>query len=115
MEQGLGYNLPNLDAMKVKRGFEQDGKIVAAVMCRPTVEIYLVCDPSWQSPRWRYEVMKVLQDDVERQLWREGFTDAVLWIAPEKEKSFARRLKRCFGWIDVPLKCMMRANQCVSR
>lgn len=108
-KQGFAYSLPSLDVMEVKRGYEVDGRIVAAILCRPTVELYMLSDPSWNSPRWRYEALQALHEDIRKELASAGYEDGFAWIPPQKEKSFIRRLCKSFGWVRAPWACVTRS------
>ena len=111
---GLGkwqYELPNPMGSEIlaRRGYETDinGKptIVQAILARRTVELYMLSDPIWETPKWRLEVLKKLHSDVEQQLAAQGVEDVFVWVPPQVD-NFRKRLEGTFGWAPVPWFCM---------
>lgn len=95
--QGFTYDFPDLRAMVAALAAVADGKIVQAVLARPTVELYFLIDGQWRNPSWRMEALRQLHEAMRRELHGKGFEDAHTWIPPEK-KSFVSRLMRSFDW-----------------
>jgi hypothetical protein len=116
---GLDYTFPDLGADALQHNFPVakvilDGdKVVTAVLCRRTVEVYLFADPEWKSPGWRAAALDQIHGDVNDALAAQGIEDAHAWIPPQLCKSFVRRLKRRFGWWQSPWQnfcCTVRRN-----
>ncbi len=95
--QGFDYELPDLRLLVSAQAFD-DGNIEQAVLARPTVELYFLGDPNWATALRRFHVLQDLHESVRRDLAGKGFTDAHVFLPPEKAKSFGRRLMRDFGW-----------------
>ena len=108
-----GYTFPQLmdSPFVVKKVCVEDGKVVAAVLARKTAELYFLPDMKWQTPKWRFEVLRELHESVRQDLAAQGFEDAVIWIPPTVKQGFIRRLKRCLGLIDVPWHCLTRSTK----
>jgi hypothetical protein len=95
--QGLKYDFPDLRMLVGALAIEDQGRIVQAVLARPTIELYFLGDDKWRNPQWRMEALTHLHEAMRRELQAKGFEDAHVWIPPQK-KSFVSRLMRSFGW-----------------
>jgi hypothetical protein len=99
-EQGFDYEFPDLSQFEgVLVATDENDSPVQAVAARKTVEIYMLGDPKWRTPAWRFGQLRELQDAMHRLLLRLGYQDAHCWIPPAVEKAFGRRLVRDMGWI----------------
>ena len=110
-QQGWEYDFPDLDAEEfvVKRAvYDEDGRVVGAVVARKTVELYFLGDPEWRTPRWRLEALKTLHEGVRIELARLGYSDGHIWIPPQVKRGFVRRLRKMFGWQDNNWQCLSR-------
>lgn len=96
-EQGFEYDLPDVRMLVAAQGIEDDSGLVQAVLARPTVELYFLGDGKWKTPAQRFEALRILHESMRRDLAAKGFSDAHVWIPPQK-KSFVRRLMKTFGW-----------------
>lgn len=99
-KQGFGYTLPSVEVgMAAVFVLVDEFDIPKRVlMARNTVELYLVGDDEFETPMWRHVGMLKLWETMRRALLRKGLDDCNLWLPPELEKTFKRRLKRAgFG------------------
>jgi hypothetical protein len=99
-EQGFDYEFPDLTAFEaVLVAVDENDLPVQAVAARKTVEVYMLGDPKWRTPAWRFDVLKLLHEGMHRLLLQKGFTDAHCWIPPVVDKAFGRRLVKQLGWV----------------
>ena len=96
--QGFDYELPDIRTMVAAQGIEAEGQIVQAVLARPTVELYFLADPDWRTPAWRLEALRKIHEAMRVDLQGKGFTDAHVFLPPEKSDSFGKRLMSDFHW-----------------
>lgn len=99
--QGFDYEFPDVESAQflVKRVVvDDDGTVVSAVAARQTVEIYLLADPTYSTPRWRLEALELIHEDVRQQLESRGIYDAHFWAPPNVCRGFIRRMMKVFGW-----------------
>ena len=94
--QGFTYQLPSLKEFVAAQAVDENG-VVMAILARPTVELYMLSDPSWKTPAMRFEALRKLHESMRLELRGKGFRDVHVWIPPQK-KSFVQRLKKSFGW-----------------
>ena len=110
-EQGWAYDFPDLDEAQfvVKKVIrDEGGELVGAVVARKTVEVYLLGNPTWRTPRWRLEALKVLHEGIRIELARQGYADGHCWLPPQVKEGFARRLMKMFGWQLNEWRCLSR-------
>ena len=112
--QGFDYPFPDLtETQFVERWVmvdEQDNP-VQAVVARQTVELYFFADRTYRTPRWRFEAFRHLHEWMRQKAEERGLVDAHLWIPPQIEKSFARRLRNGFGWRVNRWLCLSRTTR----
>lgn len=100
-KQGFEYDFPDLAAAQfvAKQVVVDDNDVVQMAVCaRQTVELYMLADGEWSTPKWRFEALKAIHESMRKDLAAKGFEDAHLWLPPQLVKSFSRRLMRCFRW-----------------
>jgi hypothetical protein len=100
-KQSFEYDFPDLEEPQfiAKRVIcDADGTVVMAVAARRTVELFMLADPQWNTPRMRLEALKLIHDDMRKELTRLGVHDVHAWLPPQVARSFGRRLMRLFGW-----------------
>lgn len=100
------YELPRMSSFCVRHVL-LDG-VRMAILARPTVELYMLVDKDAGTPAQRLEGLKLLHESVRRELEAKGFEDGNMWLPPEIEKSFSRRLCRDFGWAKNLWPCYTR-------
>ena len=93
---------------------EQDGKVILTVAARPTVELYYLGDPEWETPGMRAEVLKKMHSEMEKRLASRGYTDAHAWIPPIIAKSFGRRLRKTFKMLNGSPKWIQSTWTCFT-
>ena len=108
-KQGLDYPLPAMAEMLDSSAACDDGEIVLACLARPTVELYLLGDPQWRTPAWRFAALGQVHTDLQNRLRRHKITDAHIWLPPQMARTFGGRLKRSFGWSRAEWTSFMRA------
>lgn len=102
LRQGFDYQFPDLssDQFLVKQVVvDEDDNPVNAICARQTVELFMLADPEWRTPRWRMEALKLIHATMRTALAGIGVEDAHVWLPPQVCKSFGRRLVRDFGWV----------------
>ena len=112
--QGFDYQLPSLREFVAAQGVE-DGDLVMAILARPTTELYMLADPNWRTPQWRFDALKKLHESMRLELRGKGFSDAHVFLPPEKQKSFGRRLMRDFNWSEPLWKCYCRSTEAIRK
>jgi hypothetical protein len=108
-KQGFCYDLPDMaEFMAVQVVVDETDTPFIILAARPTVEMFLIMDKEWATPRWRFEAFKLIHEAMRAKLFQAGITDAHCWLPPEIEKSFAKRLMRGFGWVMQLWPCYSR-------
>ena len=107
--QGIEYALdltsPLLD---IKLVAEDDrGVVQQAILARVTSECYLLMDKDAGSPQDRWQMFQCLHASALRRGWERGYADTHIWVPPELDKPFGRRLMR-LGWTRPLWPCYTR-------
>lgn len=74
----------------------------APVMSFPakrTIEMYMLCERNWETPRVRLFAMEIGHEEMRKWLAAHGWSDANCWLPPAIERAFGKRLHFVFGWI----------------
>lgn len=94
-EMGLDYDLPEkFFSLVLTNGNDEPEQ---ALLFRPTAEMYHLLDHSAGTPEERWEKFQELHEEMRKFAMSMGLTDVHVWLAPEVEKSFGKRL-RSIGW-----------------
>lgn len=96
----IDYEFPDVGSpiFLVKKVYEEDGVVRAALGAYMQVEYYLWLDKSsWATPEEKMNVIHQLNHDVTLAVWLEGVDQAVLWLPPGMER-FGERLTDDFGF-----------------
>ena len=104
------YRLPNISEFCAGKMVQSEGNPVVVVLARPTVELYLLSDPEWESPAQRFNALRLIHDEMAAELKKLGYNDAEMWIPPEVS-NFSKRLVRSFGWSKMRPKWTCLARQ----
>lgn len=112
--QNFTYDLPDLRSFVAAQVLEDEGQIIQAVLARPTVELYFLGDPEWRTPQWRMEALRKIHESMRLELRGKGFEDVHVFLPPEKEKSFGRRLMKSFHWTRPLWTCLTRPTAAVG-
>lgn len=98
-ECGFDYELPDLGGplIVVKRAVEDEGEIQAAGFLRLTTEAFLLMNAKWRTPGWRWMALNALHEAAKTAARAMGIEDANVWLPPEIERPFGRRLM-AMGW-----------------
>jgi hypothetical protein len=110
-EQGFDYPFPDLSEPQfvgLLVAVDENDVPVQAVLARKTVEVYFLGKTGWRTPAWRMEAITNLHLAMHNVLLAQGFTDAHAWLPPEVAKSFGRRLKQVFGWVESRWTCFAK-------
>ncbi len=104
-EMGLDYQLPDGKSLVVRTGlFNGTGKPVAVVLGCKTTEAYLLLDRKWRTPQERWDAVLRVISVAQAQAKIQGFEDVHVWLPPQIEKKFSRRLKK-IGFVRAPWVC----------
>jgi len=95
-EHGFSYVLPDRREFVAAQVIDDNG-VQMAILARPTVELYMLSNPTWKTPQMRFEALSKLHESMRLELRSKGFRDVHVWVPPQK-KSFVQRLKKSFGW-----------------
>jgi hypothetical protein len=108
--QGLAYALPRVSDFIEALAVDDNG-LQAALAARPTVEMYLLCDPKWGTPGMRAMSLRLLQRGMSARLRARGIQDQHMWIPPQLA-SFTKRLIRDEGWelLGPEWPCLTRST-----
>lgn len=99
-KQGFEYELPDFNERQfvVNKVVEDNGRVIMAICARQTVELYMISDKEWETPRWRFEALRKIHEAMREALDSLGFRDAHCWLPPQIAKTFGKRLMRTFQW-----------------
>lgn len=98
--QGFDFEFPDLSdpLWHIKIVGEQDGKIVNAAFAHLTAEVYGFFDHTVGTPKERFKNLLTLHEvGCEIGFRTGGLADLHVWLPPQVEKSFGRRLRK-LGW-----------------
>jgi hypothetical protein len=101
----LAYELPDPQkAFFVKLGMFEGSRLVTAVLGRKTSEAYLLIDRNWANPSERWDAVQRLIVASAEQAKIDGISDTHVWLPPEVEKRFGKRLAE-FAFVKAPWNC----------
>jgi len=109
--QGFDYPFPDLtqpEFVSLLVAVDENDVPVQAVLARKTVEIYFLGQKEWRNPAWRMETLAKLHFGMHGLLLAQGYTDAHCWMPPQVSKSFGRRLRKVFGWVESRWTCFAK-------
>ena len=112
-QQGFAYQLPDRREFVAGQVVEDEHGVVMAILARPTVELYMLADPTWKTPAMRFEALRKIHESMRLELRAKGFHYVHVWIPPQK-KSFVQRLKKSFGWVgdgSPEWTCLTRSTE----
>lgn len=101
-ESGLDYKLPPLSrkeffSLRVVRDGEGIGM---ATFLKHTAEAYLICNPKWRNPAWRFEALRQLSHQCNNDSRDVGVTEVTAFLPPKMVAKFGRRLGK-LGWEKI--------------
>lgn len=98
---GFDYVLPHFQTenFAAKKVVVDGVNPVAAATARVIVEIYGFTDPNWGTPGMRLAALRMLHEEIAKEMRAQNIKTAISWLPPQIGKSFARRLKKAFGWL----------------
>jgi hypothetical protein len=100
--QGHPYPFPDLSHPQfigILVATDENDVAVQAIAARKTVEVYMLGDPNWRTPAWRFQTFVLLHRQIHKLIFSLGFTDALAFLPPKVVISFGRRLERDLGWV----------------
>jgi hypothetical protein len=109
--QGFDYVFPDLNHPQfvgMLVAVDENDVPVQAVLARKTVEVYFLGRTDWRTPAWRMEALTKLHLAMHGKLLAQGYTDAHAWLPPEVARTFGRRLKKVFGWVQSRWTCFAK-------
>lgn len=101
-KQGHPYPFPDLNHPQfvgIMVATDENDIPVQAIAARKTVEVYMLGDPNWRTPAWRFDVFAQLHRTLHRMIFAMDFTDAHAFLPPKVCRAFGKRLVRDFGWV----------------
>lgn len=110
---GEGYEFPDLSDpvfVTVQVLTDENDRPVQALIAKQTVEMYLLMDKRWGSPRWRWEAFKQLHRLTRVMLRSLGYDTVHAWLPPQIEKSFGVRKLMRIGWKKALWPCFFRST-----
>jgi hypothetical protein len=101
-ESGLDYQLPKFprDEFFSRKVVGNDGEVGMATFLKLTAEAYLICDPVWRNPAWRFEALRQLSCQCNEDAKVAGVTEVVAFLPPKMATNFGRRLGK-LGWNKI--------------
>lgn len=101
-QSGFDYKLPTLSSKEFfsRRVIGHDGEIGMATFLKLTAEAYLICDPKWRNPAWRFEALRQLSIQCNDDSRAAGVTEVVAFLPPDMATRFGRRLGK-LGWDKI--------------
>jgi hypothetical protein len=96
---GFDYKLPSFSSKEFfSRRVAGDGKTVGvAAFLRLTAEAYLICNPRWRNPAWRFEALRQLSYECNADARSAGVQEVNAFLPPKMVAGFGRRLDK-LGW-----------------
>jgi hypothetical protein len=98
----LDYKLPSLSSKEFfsRRVIKDDTTLGLAAFLKLTAEAYLICDPKWRNPAWRFEALRQLSMQCNSDARDVGVTEVVAFLPPKMVQRFGRRLGT-LGWQKI--------------
>ena len=106
--RGAKFPLPSKLSEVVVACDEQTDAVIGIVGSRETREEYLWIDPTWATPRWRWEMFYAAHEDMRHQLEEKGVEDVFVFLEPSTGTAFGRHLERKLGWKKSLWACFTR-------
>lgn len=99
-ESGFDYDFPDLLSKEFVCWVLADDhdQPVQAFAARKTVELYMLADLEWGTPRARLMALQVAHEHIRQELLKLGYGMAEVWLPPQVARSFGKRLVTLFGW-----------------
>lgn len=105
--QGFSYTLPNLaEFSHLQILADESNQARIAVGCRNLAEVFMLVDPSWETPKVRMEGLSIIHESMRKELAQANVSEAVAWLPPQIAKPFGNRLMRTFGWYKPEWPCV---------
>ena len=99
-ESAFDYKLPsfrNNPLFPIQRSIRDKGNFVAAVLVKVEAETYLFLDHRVRNPKFRYQALKTLHEDLISEARNMGFDCLHAYLPPQVARSFGPRLEKV-GW-----------------
>lgn len=100
---GFDYILPDLLSSKAffsRRVVGDDAGIGMAAFLTLTAEAYLICNPRWRNPAWRFEALRQLSVQCNHDARERGVSEVMAFLPPKMVATFGRRLGK-LGWEKI--------------
>ena|ERR1700692_1514511 len=102
-ESKLDYTLPSFSVNEFfsRRVVSDDSQgIGMAAFLKLTAEAYLICNPRWRNPAWRFEALRQLSMQCNDDAREAGVTEVCAFLPPRMVNRFGRRLGT-LGWQKI--------------
>lgn len=99
---GFAYDFPDLTGPKIEGALaivDEKDNVMVAIAAERILQAYLWCDPS-VLPAAKLRAIRMLHEELAPVLRSKGYNSLECFVPPQVEKSFGRRLKRSFGWVE---------------
>lgn len=110
-QQGFDYPFPDLSQpqfVQILVAVDDEDRPVQALMARETLELYMLGDSGWRTPKWRFATLQKLGYAMHLKLLGMGYRDVHAWLPPQVERAFGKRLVKSFGWVKSRWSCFAR-------
>lgn len=109
---GFEYDFPDFSDAEfaVRKVLHDESGIAMGAFLRRTTEAFLLCDPAWRSPRWRYEALTLMHEAVRSEARARGINDVQALVPPQIEERFGKRLMQ-LGWRRNQWTCFSRSTE----
>jgi hypothetical protein len=101
-QSGIDYQLPTFPRSEFfsRRVIGVDGEVGMAAFLKLTAEAFLICDPHWRNPAWRFEALRQLSHQCNSDAKEVGVTEVTAFLPPKLVGKFGRRLGK-LGWEKI--------------
>lgn len=98
-KSGFDYNLPPLSSEEFysRRVIGDDANIGMGLFLKLTSEAYLICNPKWRNPAWRWDAFKQIHRVSLQDAKSAGVKEIEAFLPPQVGDKFGKRLVS-IGW-----------------
>lgn len=98
-QSGFDYRMPPLSSQEFfsRRVVEDNSGFGMGAFMRLTAEAYLVCNPEWRTPAWRFEALRQLCHVCNDDARNRDVKEVGAFLPPQAEVKFGKRLIK-MGW-----------------
>ena len=80
---------------------DENGEIGCGAFLKITSEPFLLMDPTFKDPVWRWKALTEIMEDMAAEAKRKGLDETTCWVPPHLVESFGPRLQ-ALGFVESP-------------